>query len=83
MFSFCWMPVRVPHIHWLGSWVDLANSLDVVAKRNVSVHVRNWKLVILPIFSHFTDWTILTQQRKIWEFNTILTNWTQLKFLSA
>jgi len=32
---------EIPYIYWAGSWVKFADSLDVVAKRNVPVHVRN------------------------------------------
>jgi hypothetical protein len=32
---------EIPYIYWVGSWVNLKGSLDVVAKRNVPVHVRN------------------------------------------
>jgi len=59
---------EIPYIYWVESWVNFTDSLDVVAKRNVPAHVRNLTLVILPIFSRFTDWTILTQKRKIQEF---------------
>jgi hypothetical protein len=32
---------EIPYMYWAGSWVNFADSLDVVAKRNVPVHVRN------------------------------------------
>jgi hypothetical protein len=32
---------EIPYIYWAGSWVNFADSLDVVAKRNVPGHVRN------------------------------------------
>jgi len=46
---------ETPYIYWVERWVNFTDSLDVVAKRNVPAHVRNLTLVILPIFSHFTD----------------------------
>jgi len=46
---------EIPYIYWVESWVNFTDSLDVVAKRNVPAHVRNLTLVILPIFSRFTD----------------------------
>jgi hypothetical protein len=45
----------IPYIYWVESWVNFTDSLDVVAMRNVPAHVRNLTLVILPIFSRFTD----------------------------